>query len=171
MTIYFENQIQKALYKHELLGQISDGMWENSRPWDHWKSPCNAEVKIDAENPRRVGRRTRKYNFTDGQLLEWVGDRMIILANMAENGFRGRALSLADHSWKTPEEMTVTINLAMSLDEIQEKMAENYWVKKQEEIISLFGSREAYEAAKVGSYDLKKLRKELLAMKKVMNAE
>ena len=41
-VIGFANQAQVILYMCELCGQISDGHWENSKPYDHWKIPCVA---------------------------------------------------------------------------------------------------------------------------------
>ena len=77
-TIAFENEVQVALWNEELVGQLSDGMWENSRPHDHWKPWCNAEVIIDATN---VGRdfwaQKDSYNFH--ALIEYVGDRMLAI--------------------------------------------------------------------------------------------
>jgi hypothetical protein len=35
--IYFKNEIQKAIWVQEILGQISDGEWENSiNDWEFW---------------------------------------------------------------------------------------------------------------------------------------
>ena len=36
-TIHFENASAMCLYFMEMEGQISDGKYENSRPYDHWK--------------------------------------------------------------------------------------------------------------------------------------
>lgn len=35
--IYFTTVSAAFIYDYELSGQISDGHWENSRPYDHWK--------------------------------------------------------------------------------------------------------------------------------------
>lgn len=45
--IYFPNMASYLIYEFELSGQISDGKWENSRPYDHWKWVCHTEPKID----------------------------------------------------------------------------------------------------------------------------
>ena len=37
LTIHFENASAMCLYEWEMCGQISDGKYENSRPYDHWK--------------------------------------------------------------------------------------------------------------------------------------
>lgn len=80
-TIYFATAVQATLFTVELSGQISDGLWENSTPRGHWKDPCNAEVKVDAANPRIEGfYPKRAYGFASPTLLECVGDRMLMFA-------------------------------------------------------------------------------------------
>lgn len=37
ITIHFENTSAMCLYCFEMEGQISDGKYENSRPYDHWE--------------------------------------------------------------------------------------------------------------------------------------
>ena len=77
-TIYFPTASAITLWEWEFSGQISDGMWENSRPYDHWRSWCTMKSKLG--NPRR-SRRTNhpvtkaSYNF--GALKQYVGDRML----------------------------------------------------------------------------------------------
>lgn len=45
-VLIVRNAVQKALFEQELNGQISDGYWENSRPYDHWKSFRGIEVRV-----------------------------------------------------------------------------------------------------------------------------
>jgi hypothetical protein len=70
-----------SLWKGEFLGQLSDGMWENTRPLDHWRFWHHCDVVLGAvnnldfaldnwERPRKVG-----YNFA--ALIPIVGDRML----------------------------------------------------------------------------------------------
>jgi hypothetical protein len=151
--INFANQIQVALFKNELTGQISDGMWENARPFDHYKVWCRAEVSI---NPLNVGvnfyAQKNNYNFTSQDLLSVVGDRMLNIANMTENG-----ISLKDsgdfndfgYSWASIK-------------------VEPYWKEKCARFIEVFGSEEGYKTACKGSYDMKKLKKELGEMKAII---
>jgi len=72
------NLAQKLLWDEELSGQISDGMWENTRPFNHYKSWCWAEVIVD---PSNVGRNfyamKDNYNFASTFMLECIGDRML----------------------------------------------------------------------------------------------
>lgn len=77
-TLRLRNVEQKVLWDFELSGQISDGRWENSRPYDHWEVWCRAEVVVD---PYNVGRdfyaKRDGYCFTERELLEIVGERML----------------------------------------------------------------------------------------------
>lgn len=70
-------QAQKWLLENELKGQISDGMWENASPNDHWKVWSQAKVVVD---PKNVGRnfsaRKDNYSLNSKSLLEVVGERM-----------------------------------------------------------------------------------------------
>lgn len=72
------NEAQKVILEKEMFGQISDGMWENTSPHDHWEPWCDATVVVD---PTNVGRnfyaRKDNYNLNNKELLEIVGQRML----------------------------------------------------------------------------------------------
>ena len=85
-----------ALWNTELVGQISDGAWENSRPYDHYKFWCNVAVKYSPEQITAHNKRGRfvapeqpspyvmkknKYNFL--KLMEYIGDRILAIGRMA----------------------------------------------------------------------------------------
>ena len=151
--INFANQIQVALFKNELSGQISDGMWENVRPFDHYKVWCRAEVGVD---PSNVGvnfyAQKNHYNFTSQDLLSIIGDRMLNIANMTENGISlkdSRDFNDFGYSW-------ASIKVGP------------YWKEKCARFIEVFGSEEGYKTACKGSYDMKKLKKELNEMKTII---
>jgi len=77
------NLEQKIIFCCEMVGQISDGWWENTRPMDHWRPICQIgnwnNVDIDPLNTgftfRFIGK--NNYNFADPELLKIVGPRMI----------------------------------------------------------------------------------------------
>lgn len=76
-TINFRNQAQVTLWQEELCGQLSDGVWENSRPREHYKRPCAAMVTCDIFKP--LGKNfdhSRAYNFASKMLVDCVGERM-----------------------------------------------------------------------------------------------
>ena len=74
--ITVQNREQAALLNLELMGQLSDGYWENSKPSDHWRTPCSAKVVIGEELSVDFYP-SRKYNFANKMLLDCVGDRMM----------------------------------------------------------------------------------------------
>ena len=67
---------QVVLFECELTGQISDGYWENARPADHWKKPCDADVSVTDDKPSINFYPYRKYNFAAKPLLDCVSERM-----------------------------------------------------------------------------------------------
>jgi hypothetical protein len=73
------NVRQKILFDEEISGQISDGMWENSRPFDHWKPWCDADVVVaeDGNVGRTFWASRDNYLITSKELLDIVGSRMV----------------------------------------------------------------------------------------------
>lgn len=73
----------------ELDGQISDGFWENVRPFDHYKPWCKAAVVVASPGTghKDLGRNfwaaRDNYNFTAKALLDVVGLRMLGLVRIA----------------------------------------------------------------------------------------
>lgn len=76
MKLFLRNEVQVALWDEELVGQISDGLWENAKPHNHWRawSECDAEVSPDNVGINFQVKR-KDYDFTE--LIEYVGDRML----------------------------------------------------------------------------------------------
>lgn len=77
LVIAFRNMNQKVLYDKELSGQISDGNWENSRPFNHWEIMTDAEIIVDPNNLGPNFTPKRKYNFNDPELFNDVKNRML----------------------------------------------------------------------------------------------
>ena len=88
-TITFRTAAQASMFKHELKGQFSDGMWENTRPDDHWKFWCNLVVQVQSPHSAPIGVQSmewcvkKNYGINRKELLECVGDRMMSQAIMA----------------------------------------------------------------------------------------
>lgn len=76
-TLTVRNEAQRILFTEELAGQISDGMWENTRPNDHWEVWCRAEVVVGPNVGRDFYARKDNYNLNSSALLDCVGDRML----------------------------------------------------------------------------------------------
>ena len=90
-TIEFPTASARALWVCEILGQMSDGMWENTAPHDHWKFWHRLEPKVGCCKvtmyhgwwvPHR-----QKVAYNIAGLYPIVGDRMRANAQM------GRALA------------------------------------------------------------------------------
>lgn len=65
--IYFNSPAALLIYKMELEGQVSDGYWENARPYDHWKWVTKTEPKLDDKKLGYTGPWHQKRYST-----EWV---------------------------------------------------------------------------------------------------
>lgn len=87
LQVRFRNKVQVALYECELKGQISDGNWENSAPFNHWEDPC-AAVAVVGKPGEKLGPVNfwprRNYGFGSPFLLECVGDRMLFYARAVQ---------------------------------------------------------------------------------------
>jgi hypothetical protein len=86
-TIYLPTLSAVALWKEEITGQLSDGMWENARPHEHWRfwsdleavhSPDRCEVVTD----RPWACTKASYKLT--ALVPIVGDRMLAVGQKAQ---------------------------------------------------------------------------------------
>ena len=153
-TINFRNNVQAVLFQVELSGQISDGMWENARPYDHWQPWCGAEVRV---NPSNMGinfyPRKNNYNFTSKELLDCIGERMVWACNLAEKGY----------------DLATIETFYDFFDRIGESPLNEYWTKKRALMVEKFGSYEnLIKGRENGSYDLKKLKAELKDMKTII---
>lgn len=89
LTIHFENASALCIYQMEMEGQISDGKYENSRPFDHWKWVCEVQnMVVDGKSgiegtswyrmPRFDGTFMKSYN-----LNEWFSK---YIKNWRKNG-------------------------------------------------------------------------------------
>ena len=60
--IIFNNLAALFLFEAEISGQISDGYWENARPYDHWKWVSGLDVEYDKniEDPGYLGHMHKK---------------------------------------------------------------------------------------------------------------
>ena len=82
-TFTVRNVVQKALFEKEILGQLSDGMWESAIPW--WKGWSGVTVVVALEGGA-VGRSFRNVKDTYDLLRlaknDIVRDRMILIAKL-----------------------------------------------------------------------------------------
>ncbi len=160
-TIYFETTLQAALYKHELVGQISDGMWENSTPRDHWIRPCEADIAVDESNPRveSVHLFKRNYNFANTQLVDVVGDRMKNIVMLAKAGYDDSVISDFDDVDSYSHVM------------FAENSPNEYWAKKAAKFEAVFGTKEVYDkVVMTDRISTAALKKQLRRMSEIVNS-
>lgn len=79
------NMAQKIAFMCEMKGQISDGQWENSRPHDHYKSWMLdwEDVEVGDDVGRDFWVEKDNYNFTNSNLLDVVGSRLLLKIKLA----------------------------------------------------------------------------------------
>lgn len=74
-TWTFPNRGLKAIFDLEIVGQLSDGAWENSKPYNHWKfwSDIHTELGSDWKFERGYGYNPVKRTGYDlvKQLVKW----------------------------------------------------------------------------------------------------
>ncbi len=97
-TIFFASATQAALFEHELKGQFSDGMWENTYPYDHWVFWCGLYVQVCS--PGRAPRvetwcskAITKRSYGISRLYKHVGERMLAIGRFT------RALTKVGGDW------------------------------------------------------------------------
>ena len=71
-----------ALWKDEITGQLSDGMWENSKPYEHWVFWSNMKPVLGRPGVKATDA-PLKSSYNLSALVEYVGDRMLQVGKMA----------------------------------------------------------------------------------------
>jgi hypothetical protein len=83
-AIFLPSWSSIALWEHEITGQLSDGAWENTRPYDHWKFWNDLEVKKGKSEVQYSGMWPQKKNYNLNSLIQYVGDRMVNLGRLGK---------------------------------------------------------------------------------------
>ena len=91
-TMTLTSRTAIALWVNEISGQISDGMWENSRPHNHWSFWNRLEVRLGDVNSLVATERCLKnsYALTRLHQAKWedgtyiLRDRMLACGRMAK---------------------------------------------------------------------------------------
>jgi hypothetical protein len=76
---------QKNLFDCEISGQLSDGAWENTKPYDHWEPWGKSTIKVGTSVGRDFPVKKDGYNL--GSLLQYVGDRMLSFGAAGSTGW------------------------------------------------------------------------------------
>jgi hypothetical protein len=91
-TLVVKNLAQANLWACEIVGQLSDGAWENTKPYSHWEVWAEADIKVGGI-PGYAGFKPAKTQYAlDTQLIPYVGGRMLVFGaagyakiNLSEN--------------------------------------------------------------------------------------
>lgn len=147
-VLHLKNKVQAALWNWEIRGQLSDGAWENSSPYDHWKAWNKAKVVIDGKLENSVSAQKRNYGLYT--LIQYVGDRMVNICNLVHNGYDG-------------DDIHDTYAYETDWDKLENSAqgGDKYWVDKFNKIKKIFGTKLVYDQALKGPYTVSSLRKEL----------
>jgi predicted DNA-binding WGR domain protein len=159
-VIQFENATQVALFQGELIGQMSDGAWENASPMNHWRPMSEATVRVGKPGMNFVPMRT--YDYASPELLSIVGDRWLFLAKAT------KAYPSVDFS-----------DIAHAVDHFsditdQSKVTDEWEKKYVEKILQATGETDFNQfLARVHGqqYGMGDLRKDLRAIKNVVNGK
>lgn len=66
-----------ALWEWEISGQISDGAWENSTPFNHWEFWHDLKIELGIPEVKFHSGRILKDGYNLAGLIQYVGDRMV----------------------------------------------------------------------------------------------
>ena len=177
-TIRVSTPSQKVLLDTELLGQFSDGFWENSRNTS-WEFLGKVEVSKEAAVvfEEYIPYDYKGYSVNNKELLSYVGERMLIkarIANALNISDFGEAEALFD-TYKI--ESKVTSEKAFTEDDLLSQIADwnkngdKFWTdraKVSTEFISANGLVNVVQAMNDTSYDMKAMRKDLTAITKIL---
>lgn len=107
--LYVPSMEQKIVFMCEMQGQISDGMWENLRPHDHWKKWSALRWDDVIVSHDLFGRTFdvpfSKYAFSDYRLLKIVGKRTILKIRLYQMYPKIVEPILKEDHWSIPEEI------------------------------------------------------------------
>ena len=80
-TITFAKKEQAVIFQNEIVGQLSDGAWENSKPYNHWEFWSDVKIQVGAKigvSGRIPYNQKRGYNLMtliDGEICD-LSERM-----------------------------------------------------------------------------------------------
>ena len=180
VTIKVQNVAQKVLLDTELLGQFSDGYWENSRN-ESWRYLDNVEIAKDEkcgvyfEDHKPFD--YKGYSVNNSTLLEYVGDRMLVKTRAA----RYLNLSVMGEGLESIIESNSICKKVENNEEVTEedinKIIQSYlsdsdfWVKRAKLFIQEMkeiGTQHLIRALNDTSYNMKEMRKDLREITKIL---
>jgi hypothetical protein len=99
--IEFTTQTSLALWEEEIKGQLSDGAWENARPYDHYKFWHQLDSAVGYENKvilyeHACSSHCMKNRYNLAVLYQYVVDRMLATGRMASVNNNPKMWALAE---------------------------------------------------------------------------
>lgn len=167
-TIILPTLSAAVLFEHEVRGQISDGMWENSTPYDHWRFWCRLTVEFKKGETARVETpcpgSCLKTGYNVAELYEYVGDRML------EYGRIGRAAESIGMT-KLARDQADAAGLLDTLEAYDALMASDghgYDILSLAKVATL--PRDLVESYFKTTYEMKDLRADVKLIKQAMKS-
>jgi len=147
--IYLPTWSAVNLWQYEITGQLSDGYWENARPYNHWEHWADLEVKRGSPEVKS-GRYFPKTGYNLSALLPVVGDRMLNLGRFGKA--TGKLIRAGDSSG--------TEDLPETYDE---------YLKSKSSYVKRLNKKDVAKYYKT-SYSKSELNSDLKYIKKAMNS-
>jgi hypothetical protein len=174
--IKVENYAQKALLENELLGQFSDGFWENSSN-NSWKfldtviiSKNNTGVVFDKFIPFDY----KGYSVNNSKLLSYVGDRMLLYARVAtalELDDISPISTLINYLPFSPDSSFSEIDVNSILSDWNYNKSDEFWAAlavDASSFISSIGGINAFVDSLNYNYSFNNLRSDLRTITKIL---
>jgi len=178
-TIKVQNEVQKVLLDTELIGQFSDGYWENSRN-QSWVYLGNVEVTRNPESTGVVFEDFipcdyKGYSVNNRTLLEYVGDRMLAKARVA-NYLKISDIDAVDCLLEYACAQNIIQNVEVTEEDIAGQILEwqdrsdDFWSKRAEESIKFIKNvgLDNFMKAVNSDYKMSDMRKDLSNITKVL---
>lgn len=169
--LYVSNLVQKVLFLAELQGQISDGNWENARPHDHYKpwSALRWDSVTIARDPADCGRTfwAQKDNYALGSrdLMDIVGDRMLLKARMALLAPDAVSAVLAHDTHGLPEDRAEFVALRNA---VINGTAQPFYQERMLRLAAAGITEETYFHTETVPYSMRDMLKDLRALSAAM---
>lgn len=150
-VLVVKNKVQQILFLGELVGQFSDGKWENATPSGHWLCWSKCKVEVGEKIGKNFYAQKDAYDLIAKDLLEAVGDRMIEYAKLA--------IAFPD----------VDAQILVWASDFRGEDSLSEYVKERNNRVKEFLSKEQIERAeKETVYTLGQLKKDLRDIKEAM---
>ena len=179
-TMYLARASQVALWTHELTGQISDGMWENAGPWEHYRFWCRlnacllpagaGEARVETDHGYLCDRDA--YGFSSLYFLDEETGTRPIQDRMVRLGRMGLACELASHTCGyeqrvASDDMPETYDGYMDLHENVAGMPDDPRVRFIA-AVPMALAQVYYRVAACKAYDVRQMKADVKAIKAAM---